>query len=242
MTDGQEADGHARLAPGRLAQRPQHRRRVDGGAVFGIATTATKPPAAAARVPESRSSLCSWPGHAQVHVRVDEAREQVAALAVDRPRRRRGASEPGAPSSAISPPRTSTSCGASIPLRGSSTWAPRTSRSAGGGAVARSSGSRAAPASRPASRARRRSRAPGQQLVEHRHPHDDAGRDLLADHRLRRVDHLGGELDAAVDRAGVHEHLARAEPAAVDLVARRVLAQRRARSESVMRSRCIRSA
>ncbi len=32
------------------------------GSVFGIATTATKPPAAAARVPESRSSLCSWPG------------------------------------------------------------------------------------------------------------------------------------------------------------------------------------
>ena len=32
------------------------------GSVFGIATTATKPPAAAARVPLSRSSLCSWPG------------------------------------------------------------------------------------------------------------------------------------------------------------------------------------
>ena len=41
-----------------------------------------------------------------------------------------------------------------------------------------------------------------------------------------RVDHLGGELDAAVDRAGVHEHLARRQPAAVDLVARGVLAQR----------------
>ena len=32
------------------------------GLVFGIATTATKPPAAAERVPESRSSLCSCPG------------------------------------------------------------------------------------------------------------------------------------------------------------------------------------
>ena len=32
------------------------------GSVFGIAITATKPPAAAARVPESRSSLCSCPG------------------------------------------------------------------------------------------------------------------------------------------------------------------------------------
>ena len=32
------------------------------GSVLGIATTAQKPPAAAARVPVSRSSLCSWPG------------------------------------------------------------------------------------------------------------------------------------------------------------------------------------
>jgi hypothetical protein len=30
--------------------------------VFGIATTAQYPPAAAARVPVSMSSLCSWPG------------------------------------------------------------------------------------------------------------------------------------------------------------------------------------
>ena len=52
--------------------------------------------------------------------------------------------------------------------------------------------------------------ASGQQLVEDGHADDDAGLDLLADHGLRRVDHLGGELDAAVDRAGVHQHLARA--------------------------------
>ena len=52
------------------------------------------------------------------------------------PRRRRARSRlPGSPSSAISPPRTSTSRAASIPSRGSSTWAPRTSRSAGGGGV-----------------------------------------------------------------------------------------------------------
>ena len=37
------------------------------------------------------------------------------------------------------------------------------------------------------------------------------------------------QLDAAVDRAGVHEHLARAQAAAVDLVAGGVLAQRRQR-------------
>ena len=66
---------------------------------------------------------------------------------------------------------------------------------------------RAPPASTPARLAARV--AAREQLVEHRHPDDDAGLDLLADHGLRRVDHLGGELDAAVDRAGVHEHLAR---------------------------------
>ena len=65
-----------------------------------------------------------------------------------------------------------------------------------------------------------------QQLVQHGHPHHHAGGHLLADDRLRRVDHLGGQLDAAVDRARVHEHLPAREAPAVDLVARGVLAQR----------------
>ena len=50
---------------------------------------------------------------------------------------------------------------------------------------------------------------PGEQLVEDRHPHDQPALDLGGDQRLRRVDHLGRELDAAVDRAGVHQELAR---------------------------------
>ena len=50
--------------------------------------------------------------------------------------------------------------------------------------------------------------AAGEQLVEDGHPDDDAGLDLLADHGLRGVDDLGGELDAAVDRARVHQDLA----------------------------------
>ena len=52
------------------------------GSVFGIATTATKPPAAA-RACRSRGPPCAPARDAQVHVRVDEAGEQVAALAVD---------------------------------------------------------------------------------------------------------------------------------------------------------------
>ena len=51
--------------------------------MLGIATTATKPPAAAARVPRVEVLLVLLAGHAQVHVRVDEAGQQVAALAVD---------------------------------------------------------------------------------------------------------------------------------------------------------------
>ena len=67
----------------------------------------------------------------------------------------------------------------------------------------------------------------GEQLIQHGHAHDHAGLHLLGDERLGRVDDLAGELDATVDRAGVHQHLARREPAAVDLIPGGVLAQRR---------------
>ena len=73
---------------------------------------------------------------------------------------------------------------------------------------------------------RHRALAAGEQLVEDRHPHDEAGGDLLGDQRLRRVDRLAGELDAAVDRPRVHQQLARVQAAGVDLEAGGVLAQR----------------
>ena len=59
------------------------------GLVFGIATIAQKPPAAAAAVPVSIVLLVLLTGRAQVHVRVDEAGEQVPAGGVDACRRRR---------------------------------------------------------------------------------------------------------------------------------------------------------
>ena len=68
-------------------------------------------------------------------------------------------------------------------------------------------------------------RAAGEQLVEDRHPHHQAGGDLLGDQRLGRVDRLAGDLDPAVDRAGVHQQLARVEPAGVDLEVGRVLGE-----------------
>ncbi len=73
---------------------------------------------------------------------------------------------------------------------------------------------------------RRLSSSDGEQLVEDRHPHEQSGGDLLGDQRLGRIDHLAGELDAAVDRARVHQQLAGAEPPRVDLEVGRVLANR----------------
>ena len=98
------------------------------GSVFGIATIAQKPPAAAARVPVSRSSLCSWPGVRRWTCGSTKAGNRWRPVAVDdlgvgrrvaarRPRRSRRSR----------PSRTRTSCGASMRSRGSRTCAPRTS-------------------------------------------------------------------------------------------------------------------
>ena len=71
-------------------------------------------------------------GRAQVHVRIDERREQVASVALDDLAAvGRGAALPAAAISAISPPRTRTSRRPSRPVRGSSAWTSRSSRSAG---------------------------------------------------------------------------------------------------------------
>ena len=149
---------------------------------------------------------------------------------------------PGSASSAISPPRTTRSqvrvevrrAGRAAGPRGAAARAGARRRAApvergdsGRGAAhagcpigVGSAGVGAAALGAPA-----RSRA-GEQLVEDRHPHHQAARDLVGDQRLRGVDHLGRQLDAAVDRARVHQQLARPEPAGVDLVAGGVLAQR----------------
>src|SRR5690348_12648409 len=61
------------------------------------------------------------------------------------------------------------------------------------------------PAVRVMRRARRSAR---QQLGQHRHAHEYAVRHLFEDARLRAVGHLVGDLDAAVERAGVHHQAA----------------------------------
>ena len=136
---------------------------------------------------------------------------------------------PGAPSSAIDPSRTSTSLGRVEPAArvehvGAADQQLRRRARARGTAAATLMRPRPPPARL---RARAPSPAPREQLVEDRHPHDDARLDLLGDQRLRRVDRVGRQLDAAVDRARMHQQLVRLQPRRVDLVARRVLAQRR---------------
>ena len=209
------------------------------GLVFGIATTATKPPAAALRVPVSRSSLCSWPGRAQVHVRVDEAREEVLP-SPSRTSRRRALERRCADLGDLAAADEHVEAARRCPSRGSSTWAPRI-RTSAGGVVAVVELAHAGRHRRGCEGGLRRG-ASGEQLVEDGHADDDAGLDLLADHGLRRVDHLGGELDAAVDRAGVHEHLARRPGGGRRSGTAAAYSRSDGTKESVMRSFCIRSA
>ena len=199
------------------------------GSVFGMATTQQNPPAAAARVPVSRSSLCSCPGVRRCTCGSTKAGSRWRPSPATTSASAGASSVPGAPSAAMTPSRTSTSWGASWPVRGSRTCAPRTS-SVAGGAGARTSGSTVIalmPAGAPAPAVGPPRARPGQHLVEDRHAHDRAGLDLVEDHRLRGVDDLARQLDAAVDGPGVHEDLARPEAPRVDLVDGGVLAQRR---------------
>ena len=105
------------------------------GTVFGIATIAQYPPAAAAAVPESMSSLYSWPGVRRCTCGSTNAGNRClpAASTVSAPSGAGSESvPPAAPISAISPPRIRTSWSPSRPVRGSSTCAERISRFGGG--------------------------------------------------------------------------------------------------------------
>ena len=191
------------------------------GSVFGWARIAQKPPAAAARVPESMSSSSSRPG-----VRRWTWGSTKAGKAC-----RPSASTTSAPSGASSavadlgdPPVADEQVGRAVETR-ARVEQPRAAhehgargrrpRSSSTGAGRRSLGCAVGVmrAAAPPRRVRPHAAgapAPGEQLVQHRHPHDHAGLDLLGDQRLRRVDHLGRQLDPAVDRAGVHQQLVRA--------------------------------
>ena len=103
------------------------------GSVFGIAITAPKPPAAAARVPLRKSSLCSWPGLRRCTCGSKKAGASSRPCPLTSSISSSGSpSEPASASAAILPSRTSTSRQASSRARGSSTRTSRSSSWAGG--------------------------------------------------------------------------------------------------------------
>ena len=67
----------------------------------------------------------------------------------------------------------------------------------------------------------------GEQIVQHRHPDGEPGAHLLQDQRVRRVGDAPVDLDASIDRAGMHHLLAGADALRRDPPARGVLPQAR---------------
>src|SRR5262245_8518302 len=173
--------------------------------------TAVKPPAAAARVPEATVSLYSKPGSRRCvwmsmkpgHTTLPDASIAVTPAGARRPR----------PSRAMRPSVISTSWTWSTPAPGSSTRPSLMRRF-----------TPTPPRWRPPRGSRRPLRAPWHsrrplraravvtalglgagQEEQHRHADGDAIGDLIEDHRVPAVRDLGGQLDAAVDGAGVHD-------------------------------------
>src|SRR5712692_272675 len=169
------------------------------GSVFGIAHTAVYPPAAAARDPVSTVSLCSYPGSRRWACR------STRPGAITRPSPSRTSALPGS-----SPGPTAWTCSSSIrtsvtascPPAGSTRRTPRNSvRSGTAGLPSRvgAIGSRAVLVGGSGAVA-------AEHQVQKRHPDCDPVRDLIGDDRPGKVGHVGGDLDATVHRAGVHDH------------------------------------
>ena len=164
------------------------------GSVLGIATTAVKPPSAAARAPVSTVSASSRPGWRRWVWRSTRpgattqppASSTVAAVEVradghdrgrpDRPRR--PAARPGGVHHGAAPEDERQPFGSSL-------------RSAVGTAELH---------------------ARAQQPVQDGHPHGHAVGDLGGDDRVGQVGDLGGDLDAAVHRTGVHDQRVAGQP------------------------------
>ena len=180
------------------------------GSVFGIATIAQYPPAAAASVPDAIVSSSSRPGVRRCTCgstnagartspagarrdRLDRGHDPV----LDRHARRHveplaGVDDPGADRQRVE---------AAVPAREHHATSSAT-------AATSSAGRR-------------------EQVVEDRHPHDEAGAHLRRDERRAGVGDARVDLDAPVHRAGVHHDLPRPDALGRDAVERRVLAQGR---------------
>ena len=198
------------------------------GSVLGMATTAVYPPRAAAREPVSTVSASSRPGWRRWVWRST----------------RPGATTHPPASSSVSPDRsgpTATTHPSSITTSArrrpvaSITSPPRITRVTPHLRRRRRRSRRllpdppAPPAPRPARAACPRPARP-EQLEQHRHAHRHPVGHLLGDDRTGQGRHLGGDLDAAVHRAGVHDEGVGRQPGGpleAEAVAGRVLPQRR---------------
>src|SRR5579862_8261700 len=188
------------------------------GSVLAMHATAVKPPAAAAMVPVATVSLYSWPGSRRwtcMSISPGATTSPVASRTAGSPpapcsprcspRSRR------APRSPPSPSRSRSITAVTTPSSISRSWAP--SRPwLGSISLPFAISSRPEGAPEPAAAAvgvgagiSGRLLVHAGEQVEHGHPHRDAVRDLLEDHRVRTVGHLAGDLDAAVHRPGVHD-------------------------------------
>ena len=189
------------------------------GSVLGIAITAPNPPAAAARVPRLEVLLVLLAGRAQVHVRVKERRQQTQrARALDQllasglAASVAGAAELGDHAVAHAARRGARRAPRADRARGRRAAAARPVRcgpwtsGVRGHQLARAAASRAS--CRRAARA-----APASSSYSTAMRTTTPASTWAVMTRLRRVDDLAGELHAAVDRAGVHQHLARAQAA-----------------------------
>src|SRR4051794_20389732 len=187
------------------------------GSVLAIACTAVNPPSAAARLPVSTVSVSSRPGSRRWVCRstrpgstISPAASTTAAVGTDS----------DSPIEAITPSLSTRSTGCSLYRRAPlirivmpfppSRSARRSLRSSLAGARCDAH-----------SLAR-----PSEEQVEDGHPDADAVGDLLDDRRAHRIGHLGGDLHAAVHRAGVHDDRVvgqRRHPEGVEAVAAAVL-------------------
>src|SRR4051812_46048630 len=185
------------------------------GSVFGIAHTAVKPPATAARAPLAIVSTSSRPGSRRWQCTSTKPGDTTrsAQSIVSTSSRFFVSSRSRGPIASTMPSTINTSVTTSVRCDGSTTRPPASSKLLL--AIYRSSLGRFAPAVG-VSIIRASFRRFGElwisagEHIEHRHANGHAVRDLIEDHAEGSVGHVGVDLDSTIHRAGVkNEHVFR---------------------------------
>src|SRR5690606_22609840 len=191
--------GYTRACPARIPSartKPTAAGSSIGGSVFGIAHTAVKPPARAARAPLAIVSLCSPPGSRRCTCTSMKPGATTSPL-TSITSASSGVPSP-VPTASTRPSRRSTSAMPSWSVEGSTTCPPRSSsgRTSFVGILS----------DLPFRLCRLRpvGCTTGEE-VEHRHSHGDTVRDLVQDDRVRAVRDVAVDLHPAVHRPGVED-------------------------------------